>query len=490
MTVGAAGHTYQALDRQQAAAASQGADTISVDDLKQALGALENVTITTLEKIGGDIAATAHRTTDDLGQMFSAMGDDLVRGDFFGALGDLFQGGEHVARDLFHGAANVYTDAAQGAAQILVAVLKLAGKTLIFGLEHAGQGGKFLAWLLEQVGIALEKFLDWLAKVLGWEDSLYTHDVIRDLLNHGLDAAVTRVSEITAGGDHLRHQVEDNMSSALASAIQRYGGVPEQQSRFSNELSEATAWLIHCLSTHADQAQKIPHLSNVDPFAGPFGEIMTILEAHLGTAGDKVCAAIGAAGSDFEQFMHNRDRPALLIAALLEITKALASVGMEVVRAVWDLLMSMFAGVVRALKDILNEEWEVPFLSDLYAFLTRGRKLSLLSVVSLIVAIPATLQYKSMFHNVPFQTSVEFAMGLASQPGRIVAAGAMSAATQFVMMFTNVASAVTQVLTFDFDPSETPPSERPSSLAILPTAITYMDLALGILAHGLPLPGG
>lgn len=72
------------------------------------------------------------------------------------------------------------------------------------------------------------------------------------------------------------------------------------------------------------------------------------------------------------------------------------------------IILSMFdivADIVILVKELLNEEWEIPFVSDLYEFFS-GKSLtfSTMDLLSYIIAIPGTLIFKIIEHKAPFPT--------------------------------------------------------------------------------------
>ncbi len=72
------------------------------------------------------------------------------------------------------------------------------------------------------------------------------------------------------------------------------------------------------------------------------------------------------------------------------------------------IILSIFdivADIIILVKELLNEEWEIPFVSDLYEFFS-GRSLtfSAMDLLSYIIAIPGTLIFKISENKAPFPT--------------------------------------------------------------------------------------
>jgi hypothetical protein len=471
---------------------------VTLADLKSALGDLESVTLTTLDKIGGDVAQAAQRAWGDVNRAFSSFGDDLVHGEFRAALQDLLQGGENVRRDLFQGAANVFHDVVDGAAQTLVAVVKLAGRTLMFALEHTGKVGEFIEWLLHQLGVGLEKLLHWLAHQIGWDDVVRTHDELCSLVNRGLAGMRQRLGEVRRDGDRLLRQVEANVDSALDRAIQQFGGTkPTQDSPLSSVMREAVEWLLNRVVTAAPQGSHTPVLASASAtLEGPLQELMHAAADLVGEEGDRALAALRSAGADFALFLQQPNHPERLLAALLEIAKAVATVGLGALRGLHDTLMRLAETALAALQEVLNQPIELPFISDLYRWaLGEDRPLTLMSLGSLLVALPATLVHKALFHRPPFQAGEHLGLDLSPLPALNRAAGSVSAGVQMAQSILNVASgiiALRKELTPDLDFSDNPipPSEKPSTLDTGPAVISILDWLVGATSHFVSVPGG
>ena len=62
-----------------------------------------------------------------------------------------------------------------------------------------------------------------------------------------------------------------------------------------------------------------------------------------------------------------------------------------------------------AFTSALNEDWNVPILSPLFAHATNGMPMSTVNLISLVMAIPATVLYKAVYNKAPFATDADLA---------------------------------------------------------------------------------
>jgi len=65
-------------------------------------------------------------------------------------------------------------------------------------------------------------------------------------------------------------------------------------------------------------------------------------------------------------------------------------------------LLDVIADIVKAVKAVLNQSIDIPFISELYKLITGDNKLSILNVLSLIVSVPAVTMIKIISGKSPF----------------------------------------------------------------------------------------
>ena len=102
-----------------------------------------------------------------------------------------------------------------------------------------------------------------------------------------------------------------------------------------------------------------------------------------------------------QAFITNPTRPELALAAILNLVKEL---GIQALDITEDLIMAIIDGIVAAihlLKQVLNAEIRIPLISALLELIGAGN-LSIINVMTILVAIPTTVVSKLMFGEHPF----------------------------------------------------------------------------------------
>ncbi len=109
----------------------------------------------------------------------------------------------------------------------------------------------------------------------------------------------------------------------------------------------------------------------------------------------------------------------LLDMPLTTIAAAIQSVIGSAFSLVADGVNTTFTGaqsVVGAATGLFSETWEIPLVTDLYAWITDGAALTAQDVVCLLIAIPVTITYKALFGETPVADATALQQMLASLP--------------------------------------------------------------------------
>ena len=407
------GTRYTPLNKAQVLGHIQGARMLQPnlaqsvwDDIGGFFKQAGQIIVHTAVAVGGDAVDTAKAVGSAVVSTVDHVGEALVHGDILEAGKDLIEGGENIGGALVTGVTTAGGDILDGASQIVVITLKTAGVALQFVIDHTGVVGKAIGWLLEKAGAAIGKFVGWLVDKTDWANVLHTHDVIRDSTNHRLDELVGFTASLKAKSDKFFAQLADQVSgdidrviAAMEPAPARKPQVPDQS---HSPALEQVEWLLGKLVHFgAGTGTGMAALPSLGPQA-PLDGLAQLLEDEIGADGGKVQQAFGDA---FDHLLHaftdgSQTAQDLLI-ALLDVIKGTALIALHIVSKVIDAVLDLVAAMITGLKSLINETWDVPFVSDFYEGLT-SRPMTILSILALLVAVPTTLISKALFNKEPF----------------------------------------------------------------------------------------
>lgn len=301
-------------------------------------------------------------------------------------------------------------------------------------------------WVYNAIKIAVEDVIKFLEFVLGWQDILVTHRVLKSVFLCLGQSAVD-------GIESTKQQVI-TLSAELQSKINAWADIPDFNQTAAATLAAnkpaagqnsapANLGIHHFQGGAAGASSK---LSPDSPAQSILDDLVTLVEAE----GDTLSAAADAIKTDIlDQFS------SLTITDVIK--KFLAIVADTVLQSTENVLVTMLdvlAQLVQGMIDVLSENLDIPVLSWLYHDLT-GEDLSFLDVMCLVAAIPVTIIYKLSAEAAPFTDGDPFTEGL------IAAKTLPELQQQFVVSQPAPAPASNSLAAFvrTADASETTPSD-------------------------------
>lgn len=390
-----------------------------LDDIGHAFSKAEKIVVHTARSAVHDVAETGDTIWNDATRTAEHVGDDLVHGDAQGVFTDLADGIVDTVTDAGKGVASLAGDVAHGAEELVVITVHLAeemstelGKVVQFALDHSGVVGEVIRGLVAAIELGVSKLVSWLADELGWGDILRTQRAISARVTTGLDAAIGDVTSITDGLklslEDLRNVVDKDLKSAIGAATPAAGSSlgPSPSTPKHSASSERLEWLTDKMTG----SSSAPPPGNRPPASGSlFDELGDVLTSCV--ADPRVAAAINKMWADVGTFVGDplHSGPVLLD-ALLEFVDVAFNVLIDVVEGAIELIGRLLVGLLEALEAMLKFELQIPFLTPLFAAITAddthaGEPLTLLNLVALLIAVPATLACKAAGHGEPFPAS-------------------------------------------------------------------------------------
>jgi hypothetical protein len=295
-----------------------------------------------------------------------------------------------------------------------------------------------------QVLVVFEKAFEYLGFVFNWADILLTQQAIAYTLNQFfgfLGGAAGGIQGILDNGiSNLQSQIATLFNNAVQqiAGTSSIGGYDQANQQSSPVLSSSVAnnpiyngFINNAGSATATSAT----LAALDT-----SSVDNLIQQLTAFAAQSVAgAAFASAVSYFQDLGGSPDQIfTKLLAGMFQVVQGVIQAILSGVKAVIDAVLGLVQTLVTALQAVLNAEWNIPFVSDFYSWITNGTPLTTTGLFALVAAIPTTIIYKIVEGQAPFadQTAVnQFealftsqtmlqASGLATSEAEAKAAGA------------------------------------------------------------------
>ncbi len=286
----------------------------------------------------------------------------------------------------------------------------LDGITHVFDavITWVGQAFDIIEVIFAKIAAPFQRLFEWLGEVFGWADILRTQDALSYTMDQMLDflqgAAPGIKRWADAGIDNMQSQVGPLFDDAVGkiAGTSTVGGYEQHHRptdpRYGNALSNNIVYngMIDNAAGARLTSTRV-QAGNSTPFAQFLQEVATLVDNTEATA------AFAEARAYFQNLGDQPDQIfTQALAGLLRAVEGVIQTALSNAQAIVDKLLDLVPTLVTMLKDALHEEWNIPFVSSFYTWLTtdpqtgKGKPLTILDLITLIVAIPATVGYKIM----------------------------------------------------------------------------------------------
>ncbi|WP_020607019.1 WD40 repeat domain-containing protein [Spirosoma spitsbergense] len=416
---------YQPLTTAYVKANLQNAPRASQDTSRQTLGLFaafeadllraRQILVHTAHRLGDDLVETGKAVVGDvveaaenmgkhLSDSASKVGEDIVHGNIVGAATDLRNGvfsvgsdlateSLHAAGDLVDGGINVLGEVIEAVPKLVVVTLDLDGTLVQYVLDHTGMVGKMLEHLIGKAHIQIDRVLAWLKEKLIWTDILATQTALNQAMTDGLTGLIGQVPAIKASADIFLKSLSARLAQALSESPNRAEistSIPKDT--HNHETTHHINWLLSKMVDHdaVDPLGALPAApANLTDVINTF---LQKAQQAIGPDNQAATQALAKARADMQTAF---DHPFGSIDALLnagkELAKALAFVLIDLVGDLIDAIFDIATVSLTWLRDSLSTPIQIPFLTAFYSFQTRGGTLTLLNLVTLVVATPLTV---------------------------------------------------------------------------------------------------
>lgn len=326
--------------------------------------------------------------------------------DWLEDVGDFIEGVVEGAVEIVDTVITTVTAGVQAAITFVVDGVTYLYETAVSYVEQAFD---FVETIFAQVKVFFEKVFEWLGFLFNWPDILRTHEALVYMLNQlmsfaqGSAAGIQRI--VDNGFDNLQSQISTLFDSAVQNIAggSSLGGYKQdnQQSnaQFSSSVSNNIVYnnFVDNAGSATSSGLSAAALLGSDPLS----QLMEQLENFA--TNSESSAAFASAQTYFQNLGGSPDQIFVqLLAGLMRVVEAVLQAVVAGLKALADALLQLAQTIIAGLQSMLNEEWDIPFVSEFYSWITDGAKLTTLDLIALIAAAPATIFYKAINDAAPF----------------------------------------------------------------------------------------
>lgn len=281
-------------------------------------------------------------------------------------------------------------------------------------VEFIDQAFDLVEVIFAQVKVIFEQIFEWLGFVFSWPDILRTHDALYYTMEQFLDFLPGAVRGIQSQFDQGIASVKNQIATIFDQLVNSVGGTAslggytDAKTPAEPVYSSGSANNIVLNSTLENSPSAKQTTTVLPPNAAPW-DILVQQMQNFATSVQNDPAFTQAldymknlGGSPDQIF-------AQLLSALLRVMQGLANAMLSGVQAVVDGVLQLVQSFMTTLKEQFTADWNIPFVTQFYSWLTNGSQLSLGDLFALILAIPSTIIYKVLYGKAPFpdQQSVD-----------------------------------------------------------------------------------
>ncbi|MEE4379540.1 MAG: hypothetical protein V2J55_18800, partial [Candidatus Competibacteraceae bacterium] len=276
-------------------------------------------------------------------------------------------------------------------------VVHLAEGVATFILDTIEKVYEALAWVLQKIEMALEKFIQWLGQLLGWDDIIKAHKVMANGVNQLFDWASAELSGLQTQVDKTFDTAAKTLTGhALPPDIATQsprGASNSYQSKQSKDVQKKSDYPKSPAGSFS--SYHIKHSGPSDSNASVEAALGKALADFLSTAETAGSDIYGTVKSVLQDIMKGLSDGSMTLEQIFKkIVDDIVSGVLQTTRDVINGVIKVVGDLVNVIKAVLNKSIDIPFITALYQLITGDSELTLLNLFSFILAIPATVMLK------------------------------------------------------------------------------------------------
>lgn len=307
-------------------------------------------------------------------------------------------------------------DAVQAAFDLVIDGITYVFNATITFIEDAFN---LVVSIFESIGAAFQQFVEWLGFIFAWDDMVRTGDAVTYTLDQGLSFLSGAASGLQTLVDGWLAGAKQNVDSTFGNMISLLSGsgngsmdavtstyAPEPPAQLDD--IDGTNVLMDGVVNNADQAELVlpqgqrlaigPTLSAaLDTFLSQAQAAAASVQANPAYTNTTSSLDGGDASSNSNGFLANA------AASLLQLIQELLDAVITAIQGALDAVCGGLGDLMSGMQALLTAELDIPFVSALYQFVTgKDSGPSLLDLMSMVIAVPATILYKLVTQTAPF----------------------------------------------------------------------------------------
>lgn len=317
-----------------------------------------------------------------------------------GWFGDVF---ECVASDFYHFIKHVATKVTQfavktikGAWHFMVQLTTGVFHAVVKTVEDVAHAIQFV---FNKIKIGFEDLIAWLGFLFDWDDILRTHSVLESLILNFTKHCVDDIK-------HLKGKI-DSFSAEAQQFVDNFTGITVQSSEtFSSQSTQAQSTpKINSPQSHWGTAHVHHHISDAHSYYDDTGSMTSTIEqvlSQLYSAGSAELDDFKEAATSAQALWKNRSNLSVSD-ILMQIFGIITKIGLQSATNLVNIFIDLAVDVVQGTVDMLTKKLDIPIISWIYNVITEGKEeLSILRLLCLVCAVPATVISKAVTGSVPF----------------------------------------------------------------------------------------
>lgn len=386
-----------------------------------------------LEQAAVDTAQWFEDTANTIAEGFEDFGEALEKG--FAEIGEAFEDAGEWIEDRFEEGLdffeNVIEEAgeffedvgaaiekaalavAEGIKQGLQIVVNVAGKVFTVIVDTLEKVGEVVMYVVTQVVEAVEQVIDFICSLFNWGDIIKTQEFIKKSIDRGLDLGLELEQKartfVEEQMDNARDQVHNLLNDWRTElGIEVRPKEPDSEEDSSGAM-DALMWILDKITSAMDLIPK-PELPPPNFASGMIipGEIMKELEGIGEDVGsmllEGLVSGIDGVSDSFQRFVtgisdgieNPTEMLQLLGGLILDMLEVVIDLALDIAEALAKVVLGIIRVGIKLVRWLIDFPLDIPLVSELYELIT-GDTLTMKSLATLVVAIPATIIGKLIF---------------------------------------------------------------------------------------------